>query len=116
MLSRNTAKNLTHFTNFPANMFLVGSRKIICTAQYLGDQELHSPSTWKVNICVFLCISVILQAARCWPCKCFYQKQLTMGHLHNGMFHANGISIISPMLFNKNYKLWNEGKEDFLYI
>ena len=25
--SRNTAKNLTHFTNFPANMFLVGVRK-----------------------------------------------------------------------------------------
>ena len=62
-------------------MFLVGSRKIICTAQYLGDQELHSPSTWKVNICVFLCISVILQAARCWPCKMFLSKTINHGSL-----------------------------------
>ena len=33
--SRNTAKNLSHFTNSPANMFLFGGRKNICTAPFL---------------------------------------------------------------------------------
>ena len=33
------AKNITHF---PANMFLFGVRKNICTAPFLDAQELHS--------------------------------------------------------------------------
>ena len=33
---------LSDFANFPANMFLVGVRKNICTAPFLGAQEPHS--------------------------------------------------------------------------
>ena len=32
--------------------------KNICTAQFLGYQELHPWSTWKANICIFLYTSV----------------------------------------------------------
>ena len=38
----NTAKNLSHFTNFPANIFLFGVRKNFCTASFLDAQELYS--------------------------------------------------------------------------
>ena len=38
----NTAKNLSDFTNFLANMFLCGVRKNICTESFLDTQELHS--------------------------------------------------------------------------
>ena len=55
--SRNQAKNLTHFTNFQANMFLVGVIKSICTTPFQEAQELHSRRTWKVNVCILLCIS-----------------------------------------------------------
>ena len=54
--SQNTAKNLSHFTNFSGNMFLLGDRKNICTAPFLDTQELHSWSTLKANACIFLCI------------------------------------------------------------
>ena len=46
-------------------------------------------------------------------------------HLHNDIFGAihftrvtfcRFYSITSPVLLTKNNKLWNEGKEDFLYI
>ena len=40
--SRKTAKNLSHFTNSLANMFLFGVRKTICTAPFLAARELHS--------------------------------------------------------------------------
>ena len=43
--SRNSIKNLSHFTNFPASIFLLGVRKIICIALFLDVQELHSWST-----------------------------------------------------------------------
>ena len=56
--SSNTAKNVTHFTNFPATMFLVDARKKIGTARFLDTQELHSPCTQKANVCIFLYISV----------------------------------------------------------
>ena len=56
--SRNTVKNLSDFTNFPANIFLFGVRKSICTAPFLDAQELHSWSTLKANVCIFLYISV----------------------------------------------------------
>ena len=39
---RNTGKNLSDFTNFPANVSLSGVRKKICTAPILDAQELHS--------------------------------------------------------------------------
>ena len=53
-----TAKNLSDFTNFLANMFLCGVRKNICTASFLDTQELHSWSTLKVNVCIFPYISL----------------------------------------------------------
>ena len=56
--SRNTAKNLSEFENFPANIFLFSVRKSICTAPFLDSQELHSWSTLKANVCIFLYISV----------------------------------------------------------
>ena len=54
----NTAKNLSDFTNFLANMFLCGVKKNICTASFLDTQELHSWSTLKANVCIFLYISL----------------------------------------------------------
>ena len=56
--SRNASRNLSHFTNFPANIFLFGVRKNICTASFLGAKELHSWSTLKANVYIFLYIFV----------------------------------------------------------
>ena len=56
--SQNTAKKFSQFTNFPANMFLFGVRKIICTAPFPDAQELLSLSTLKANVCIFLYISL----------------------------------------------------------
>ena len=56
--SRNTAKNLSDFKDFPADMFLFGVRENICTAIFLDAQELHFWSTLKANACIFLYISV----------------------------------------------------------
>ena len=70
-------------------MFLVGVRKIICTATVLDAQELYSWSTWKEDACIFLLRSKVfvsemyealiwwglnnfLQADRCFELvKCF---------------------------------------------
>ena len=56
--SQNTAKKLSQFTNFPADMFLFGVRKNICTASFPDAQELLSWNTLKANICIFLYISL----------------------------------------------------------
>ena len=56
--SRNTAKNLSDFKDFPADMFLLGVRENICTAIFLDTQELHFWSTLKANVYIFLYISV----------------------------------------------------------
>ena len=56
--SQNTAKKLSQFTNFPANMFLFGVRKIIRSAPFPDAQELLSRSTLKANVCIFLYISL----------------------------------------------------------
>ena len=50
----NTAKKLSQFTNFPANMFLFGVRK----KAFPDSQELLSWSTLKANVCIFLYISL----------------------------------------------------------
>ena len=52
--SRNAAKIFSDIKNFPADMFLFGVRKNICTAPFLGTQELHSWSTLKANVCIFM--------------------------------------------------------------
>ena len=59
--SPNIAKNPFHFTNFPANTFLIGVGKNIFrngAVPFLDTQQLHSWSTLKANACVFLYISV----------------------------------------------------------
>ena len=56
--SCNTGNNLSDFTDFPADMFLFGVRKDICTAPFLDAEELHSWSTLKANVCIFLYISL----------------------------------------------------------
>ena len=63
---RNTAKNLSHFINFPANMFLFGVRKSTCTV-FVVAQELHSRSTLKANVCLY--ISVYLRKKNYVPEK-----------------------------------------------
>ena len=55
--SLNKTKNLSDFTNFPANIFLIGVRKNICTAPFLDAEEPHSWSTLKANVCISLYIS-----------------------------------------------------------
>ena len=52
--SRNPVKNLSHFTNFPANKFLFCVRKNIFTVSFPNAQELHSRSTLKANVCIFI--------------------------------------------------------------
>ena len=56
--SRNTAKNLSGFTNIPTNTFLFGVRKNIFTARFPDAQEPHYLSILKVSVCIFLYISV----------------------------------------------------------
>ena len=52
-----TAKSLSNFTNFPANMFLFGVGKNIGTKLFPDAQELHSWTNLKANVCIFLYIS-----------------------------------------------------------
>ena len=55
----NTAKNLSEFTkNFPANMFLFGVRKKHLHSTVSWRPKLHSWSTLKANVRLFLYISV----------------------------------------------------------
>ena len=56
--SRNRAKNLSNFKDFPTDMFLLGVRENICTAIFPDAQELHFWSNLKANVYIFLYISV----------------------------------------------------------
>ena len=56
MLSQHSQK--PYFTSFLANIFLFGVRKNIYTAPFLNAQELHSWSTLKASICIFLYVSL----------------------------------------------------------
>ena len=55
--SCNTAKSLSDFINFPANMFLFEVRKNICTPSFLDAQNCIPEAFWKRMI-VYLYISV----------------------------------------------------------
>ena len=55
---RNTVKKLTDSTNFPANMVPCGVKKNIYTTPFLDAHELHSWSSFKANVCIFLYISL----------------------------------------------------------
>ena len=48
--SHNKAKNLSHFSNFSANIILVGVKKTLCTAPFADAQELHPRSTCSQSI------------------------------------------------------------------
>ena len=89
-------KNLTHLTNLnslnieknmhpqhsqkPISPFKFSSkqpvsvRKNICTGPFLDAQELHSQSTLKANVCIFLYIAVIF----------FYSRDLASFYLVGG--------------------------------
>ena len=59
--SRNIAKNLFLFINFPANISVLDVRKNICkngAVPFLDAQELHFWSTLKANTFIFLYTSV----------------------------------------------------------
>ena len=58
IFSDDTAKILSEFANFSANIFLFNVRENICTAPFLDAQELHSWSTLKEKVCIFLDISL----------------------------------------------------------
>ena len=85
----------THFTNFPANMFLVDVRKNICTVPFLDAQELHSRSTWKANVCTFLYISVR---------KFFSVRNLS---LVGGMGLNNFLEAAHCLCLKKRFKMFN---------
>ena len=55
--SRNTTKNLSHFINFPTNIWLV-SEETLALLLFLDAQEVHSWSALKANVCIFLHISL----------------------------------------------------------
>ena len=90
--SRNTAKKLTHFTNFPVNMLLIDVRKSNCTASFLEAQELYSRRTWKANACIFLIYI---------PKENFCSRDV-------GSFYLVGDWIISlrPLAFLKCFKIF----------
>ena len=95
--SHNTAKNLTHFTNFPASMFLVGVRKSICTTLFLKAKEPHFRSTWKASLCIFGYISVrkfLFQWRR---------KLLSDGGLNNFLKADHCLKCFKILHFNLNF-------------
>ena len=103
---RNTAKNLSDFTNFPVNMFLFGVRKNICTAPFLDGQELHSWNTLKANVCIFLYISVR---------KCLFQRRSKIlygwgwvgGRLNNFLKAAHCLCLVKCFtIFHFNWNFW----------
>ena len=56
--SRNTAKNLSHFTDFPANMFLFGvKKKIFALHHFLAPKNCIVEALWK-QISAYFCISL----------------------------------------------------------
>ena len=53
-------KNLSHFTNFLANIFLFGVRKDICTASFLDAQKLQSWSTFEKK-CLYISVYLLMK-------------------------------------------------------
>ena len=54
------SEKTTHFTNFLAQMFLVGARKNIWTAPFLDAQRFHFRGTGKTYVSIFLYVFVIM--------------------------------------------------------
>ena len=99
---RNTAKSLTHFTNFPANMFLVGVRKSICTATFLKTKELHFRSTRKASVCKFDYISIRKFLFQ-WRRKLLSGWRGREGGLNNFVKVAHCLKCFKIVHFNLNF-------------
>ena len=57
--SRNTAKNISGFTNFPVNMYLFGVRKDICTQYFLTPKNCTLEALWKeTSVYFFMSLSL----------------------------------------------------------
>ena len=85
MLSQHSQKP---FSNFLANLSLLGARKKNCTASFLDTQELHSWSTLRANVCVFLYISVRKFCS--WDVVRFNQVRGWAGERQNNFLKAAG--------------------------
>ena len=97
------AKKITHF---PANMFLFAVRKNICTAPFLDAEELHSWSTLKANVRIFLYISIR---------KFFFQRRNKIlsdgrwvgGRLNNVFKAARCFGLVKCFrIFHINWNFW----------
>ena len=77
MAGDNTAKSLLTLQMFQQKCFWLISEKNISTAPFLDVQELHSQSTSKANLCIFLYIS----ARKLWFQR--HRKFLSGGTLNN---------------------------------
>ena len=99
--SRNTARNIFHFTNFLANIWWCQ------TAPFLDAQELHSRSTLKANVCIFLYISFR---------KVLFQRlsKLSSGGVGGGWWSMNfflnaarGLGLVKCFtIFHFNWNFW----------
>ena len=143
------ARNFFHFTNFAGNMFLLCVRKRIYVngaVPFLDAQELHSWSTLKANVCIFLYISIrnflfqrssmilfsgnrwgvgdgwiiFLRRIVVWVSSYVIQFFIQIEIFRNlTIFHTSTIRRLSlPLCYSLNLtrRLWNEKKEDFLHI
>ena len=88
------------FTNFPANIFLIGVRKNISKAPFLDLEELHSWSTWKENFYMFLQISIKQNFQ-------WYRMLLSGGWLNYFLEAALCISLIKCFkVFHFKWNFW----------
>ena len=105
--SRNIAKNLSDFTNFPANMFLFSFRKKVCTAPFLDAQEMHSWITLKANGC-----SVYLGKKNFIPKKKYdftwwVRRGWLCGRLNNFFKAACCLGLVKCFtIFHFNWNFW----------
>ena len=56
--SHNAAKDLSHLTDFPANIFLFGVRKTFALHHFLTPKNCILEVLWKLYISVYFCTSL----------------------------------------------------------
>ena len=106
MLQQHSQKEKKKRKKKKKNMILVGVRKNICTEPFLDAQELHSQSTLKANVCMFLKIKLTTERFKKYvTCKMTFFIPLTCVTL------SQFYSITSLVTNNGMGK-----KEDFLYV
>ena len=99
--SRTTAKNLSDFTNVPANIILFGFRKNICTAPFLLAQDCILKALWKQ-------MSVYLRKKIFFPksSKILSDRGGVGGRLNNLLKAARSLGSVKcfPIFhFNRNF-------------